>query len=283
MEQPKLFKKTMHHWLVLVMLVFASLASYAQEAYVIVSPNRTTLTFYYDDLMSDRPGVAYYLNEFANSIPDWNGSAASITTVVFDPSFVDARPSTASSWFRDMKNLTSITGMEYVNTSRTKDFYHMFYGCSSLTSVDLSPFSTQQLRNTQGMFWECRSLVTIYVSDEWVTPAGLQGSMNMFYNCFSLVGGQGTVFDATHIDGDYGHIDGGPDNPGYFTLKTEYLRGDVDGNGEVDIDDATMLINYLLYNVAEGINLENADCDLEGSIDIADATALINFLLYDTW
>jgi hypothetical protein len=107
--------------------------------------------------------------------------------------------------------------------------------------------------------------------------------MNIFYLCWSLVGGQGTVYDDAHHDGDYAHIDGGPDNPGYFTLKTDYMRGDVDGNGEVDIDDATMLINYLLYNVAEGINFENADCDLEGSIDIADATALINFLLYDTW
>ena len=283
MEQPKLFKKTMGRWLVLVMLVFASLASYAQEAYVIVSPDRTTLTFYYDDLMSTRPGAAYYLNKYANSIPDWNISAAGITTVEFDPSFVDARPSTTSSWFKDMKNLTSITGMEYLNTSMTKDFYHMFDGCSSLTSLDLSTINTQQVRNVQAMFQECRNLVTIYVSNDWVTPAGLQGSMNMFYNCFSLVGGQGTVFDGTHIDGDYGHIDGGPDNPGYFTLKTDYMRGDVDGNGEVDVLDATMLINFLLYDVAEGINLQNADCNLDGGIDIGDATALINFLLDDTW
>jgi len=283
MEQPKLFKKTMGRWLALVLLMLVSLASYAQKPYAIVSTDRTTLTFYCDNLMSTRPGTPYGLNAEANSIPDWNISAAGITTVEFDPSFVDARPSTASSWFRGMKNLTSITGMEYLNTSMTKDFYHMFDGCSSLTSVDLSPINTQQLRNTQCMFWECRNLVTIYVSNDWVTPAGLTGSMNMFYNCFSLVGGQGTVFDDTHIDGDYGRIDGGPDNPGYFTLKTDYMRGDVDGNGEVDIDDATMLINYLLYNVAEGINFENAECDLEGSIDIADATALINFLLYDTW
>ncbi|MBR5686300.1 MAG: C10 family peptidase [Muribaculaceae bacterium] len=61
------------------------------------------------------------------------------------------------------------------------------------------------------------------------------------------------------------------------------LRGDVDGDGKVDITDATMLINYLLTNDAEGINMENANCDLEGGIDISDATSLINYLLNNTW
>ncbi|MBO4802959.1 MAG: C10 family peptidase [Muribaculaceae bacterium] len=61
------------------------------------------------------------------------------------------------------------------------------------------------------------------------------------------------------------------------------LRGDVDGDGKVDITDATMLINYLLTNDAEGINMENANCDLEGGIDISDATALINYLLNNSW
>ncbi|MBR5684662.1 MAG: BspA family leucine-rich repeat surface protein [Muribaculaceae bacterium] len=283
MKQPKHFKKTMAGWFMLVLLMFASLASYAQEAYVNVSTDRTTLTFYYDDLMSTRPGVCYYLNKYANSIPDWNISSAGITTVVFDSLFVDARPSTTSSWFKDMKNLTSITGLEYVNTSMAKDFYHMFDGCSSLTSLDLSTINTQQVRNVQAMFQGCRSLVTIYVSDDWVTPSGLSGNMNMFYQCTSLVGGQGTVFDPTHIDGDYGHIDGGPDNPGYFTKKPNGMRGDVNGDTKVDITDATMLINYLLDNDPTGINMENANCDLDGGVDISDATALINFLLENNW
>ena len=283
MEQPKLFKKTMGGWLMLMLLMFASLSSYAQKGYANVSVDRTTLTFYYDALMNTRPGHDYPLNQYANSTPDWNISSAGITTVVFDPTFVDARPSTTSSWFKDMKNLTSITGLEYLNTSMTKDFHQMFYGCSSLTSLDLSTFDTGQVRDVQSMFERCSNLVTIYVSNDWVTPAGLQGSMNIFYLCWSLVGGQGTVYDDAHHDGDYAHIDGGPDNPGYFTLKTDYMRGDVNGDGDVDIADATALINYLLDEDSTGINLENADCDLEGSIDIADATALINYLLDDTW
>ncbi|MBR5685065.1 MAG: C10 family peptidase [Muribaculaceae bacterium] len=63
------------------------------------------------------------------------------------------------------------------------------------------------------------------------------------------------------------------------------LRGDVDGDGKVDITDATMLINYLLSNDPTGINMENANCDLSenGKVDITDATTLINYLLNNAW
>jgi hypothetical protein len=61
------------------------------------------------------------------------------------------------------------------------------------------------------------------------------------------------------------------------------LRGDVDNSGNVDISDATALINYLLYGNSEGLNMDNANCDLTGGIDITDATTLINYLLYGSW
>ncbi len=61
------------------------------------------------------------------------------------------------------------------------------------------------------------------------------------------------------------------------------LRGDVDNSGNVDISDATALINYLLYGNSDGLNMDNANCDLTGGIDISDATTLINYLLYGTW
>ena len=61
------------------------------------------------------------------------------------------------------------------------------------------------------------------------------------------------------------------------------MRGDANGDGILDIADATALINYLLYGDATGMNLENANCNLIGGVDIADATTLINYLLYGTW
>ena len=56
-------------------------------------------------------------------------------------------------------------------------------------------------------------------------------------------------------------------------------RGDVNGDGEVNISDVTTLIDYLLITNASGIDTEAADCNQDGSINIADVTALIDFLL----
>ena len=59
-----------------------------------------------------------------------------------------------------------------------------------------------------------------------------------------------------------------------------YLYGDVNMDGEVDIVDATTLINYLLYDDPTGVNLTAADMNADGEVDIVDATTLINYLLY---
>ena len=57
------------------------------------------------------------------------------------------------------------------------------------------------------------------------------------------------------------------------------LRGDVDGNGDVDIDDVTSLIDFLL----NGSEIMNGDCNSDSLITIDDVTALIDFLLTEVW
>ena len=61
------------------------------------------------------------------------------------------------------------------------------------------------------------------------------------------------------------------------------LRGDVNGDGEIDINDVTALIAYVLTGSEEGINLEGADCDITPGIDINDITALIGHVLTGSW
>ena len=61
------------------------------------------------------------------------------------------------------------------------------------------------------------------------------------------------------------------------------LRGDVDGDGDVNIADVTALIDYLLSGDAAGVNLDAADCDKDGDVNIADVTSLIDYLLSGEW
>ena len=65
--------------------------------------------------------------------------------------------------------------------------------------------------------------------------------------------------------------------------EPQVIRGDVDGNGQVNVTDATVLINALLNENFSNVNMANADVDDNGSLNITDATALISFLLSGHW
>ena len=278
-----------------------------KEAYACYTSSNTTLTFYYDSQRSSRTGTTYDLNTGYNYTGwDADGTKTSVTKVVFDPSFAGARPTTTYDWFYGMENLQSITGMSYLNTSEVTNMGWMFGGCNNLTSLDLSHFNTSKVTDMGAMFPSCKSLTsldlssfntskvtaiswmfsnctnlqTIYVGSGWSTTAVTE-STNMFYNCTSLVGGQGTTYDANHIDTTYAHIDGGPSNPGYFTAKNAGLRGDVNGDGSVNISDVTALIDLLLGGGT--ISNPAADCNQDSSVNISDVTALIDYLLSGSW
>ena len=254
-----------------------------KEAYACYTPSNTTLTFYYDSQRSSRTGTTYDLNT-GGYYTDWDtdGTKSNVTKVVFDPSFVGARPTTTYDWFYGMVNLQTIVGMNYLNTSEVTNMGLMFSRCQSLTSLDLSGFNTSQVTIMSSMFYKCTNLRTIYVGNGWSTAA-VASSSNMFYNCNSLVGGQGTTYDENHVNKTYAHIDGGPSNPGYFTDKNASLRGDVDGDGKVGIADVTALIDYILSGDATGINLVAANVDNDDKVGIADVTALIDYILTGNW
>ena len=62
-----------------------------------------------------------------------------------------------------------------------------------------------------------------------------------------------------------------------------HLRGDVNGDGLVTIDDLTTLVDYLLSGNSGGIDVEAADCDQDGGATISDVTALTDYLLSGNW
>ncbi len=292
---------------VLVTALMCTLGASAQEAYACYTSSNTTLTFYYDNDRSSRSGTTYDLNTGYN-YPDWytDGTNFNVTKVVFDPSFAGARPTSTIYWFFGLSNLQSITGLEYLNTSEVTDMAWMFFYCTNLTSLELSHFNTSKVNSTYNMLGYCQSLTsldlssfntsqvismssmfdhcvnlrTIYVGDGWNTAA-VTYSDRMFAECTSLVGGQGTTYDANHVDAAYAHIDGGLSNSGYFTAKNAGLRGDVNGDNDVNISDVTALIDLLLGGGT--ISNSAADCNQDGQVSISDVTVLIDYLLSGNW
>ncbi len=98
------------------------------------------------------------------------------------------------------------------NTAKVTSMALMFAGCTALKTLDLSRFITFGVLSMEGMFARCTALTTIYCNDTW-TP---DDSDDMFLDCTSLVGGNGTAYDDAHTNADYARPDE-ESKPGYFT------------------------------------------------------------------
>ncbi|WP_081836773.1 BspA family leucine-rich repeat surface protein [Bacteroides sp. Ga6A2] len=182
-----------------------------QEAYAVMSPDSTTLTFYYDNQKASRQGTVYeiekdiattlvvhtqqkettyemkkkYINPkwvklTEDSLPD----NENFTTVVFDNSFKNARPESCRYWFAGFRSLTKIEGISNLNTSNVTNMYGMFYNCKSLTKLDVRNFDTSKVTNMGGMFFDCICLTELDVSN--FNTSKVTDMHGMFFDCICL-------------------------------------------------------------------------------------------------
>lgn len=213
------------------------------KPYAVYTGSNNTLTFYYDNQSAIRPGISYDLDKYnSGNLPYWVEYKDVIQHVVFDTSFSTARPTLTRSWFSGMTQLRDITDIQYLNTEKVTSMSSMFFNCQSLTnidltsfntdnvtymtnmftacsgltSLDLSSFNTAKVTSMNSMFYNCSNLKTIIVGDNWTTSA-VDDSYNMFYGCTSIVGRNGTTFDANHVDKEYARLDNAPVSPGYLS------------------------------------------------------------------
>ena len=155
------------------------------ESYAVLSDDGMTLTFYHDAEKEMRTEATYILNEGVNK-PGWynDNSYSNVTTVVFDPSFVDARPTSTYWWFSFMGNLSSIEGIEYLNTSEVTNMSRMFSLCWSIESIDVSHFDTGNVTDMSSMFNNCEALTRLDLSS--FDTGNVTNMDYMFYECCSL-------------------------------------------------------------------------------------------------
>lgn len=269
------------------------------EPYAVLSDNNTVLTFYNDTKKKDRNGMS--VGPFGSGgNREWYYYLENLTEVVFDESFANYYPTSTAYWFEGCTSLTSITGIENLKTDSVTSMWGMFencskltnldvsgfktdnvtnlcqvfYGCSLLTVLDMRGFKTDKVTDMVGLFYKCSGLTTIYVGDGWSTQAVTLDD-GMFRFCYNLVGGQGTVYNGNHTDVAYAHIDGGPSNPGYFTLALS--MGDANGDGSINIADAVATVTNILGQPADGNFYKYAaDMNNDSFIDIFDVTMIVN-------
>ncbi len=179
------------------------------------------------------------------------------------------KPLSLNSWFRECRNVTNGLNIDNLDTSDAVSMAYMFYDCNKPTEYDLRHFNTSKVEDMSYMFAKCWSLKTVYLSsfdtsnvtdmtsmfdmrpssssstlksvlkkiyasDSFVVKEGTT-TTNMFAKCVELVGGSGTAFSTSYIDGEYARIDGRIDGkPGYFTEEnaTYDLLKEEKENGE---------------------------------------------------
>ena len=154
------------------------------EPYAAFSDDNTVLTFYYDTKKEERSGMG--VGPFSPSISgSWGNKTSSITTVVFDESFAGYTSLTSTSyWFSQCKKLTTIVGMENLNTSGVTKMDNMFLNCEALTSLDLSSLNTSEVTWMDGMIRGCTSLTEVNLSN--FNTEKVESTNSMFYGCHSL-------------------------------------------------------------------------------------------------
>ena len=149
-----------------------------REPYVALSKNNQTLTFYYDHLKSNRNGV-----ELEGR---WHSfKMSNVITVVFDESFANFHDIySTSKWFYSFRKLTSVIGLNNLDTSKVTDMSWMFSDCYSLEELDLSSFDTGKVTNMAHMFSDCHSLKELDLSS--FNTGKVTDMSLMFFGCNSL-------------------------------------------------------------------------------------------------
>ena len=189
--------------LLLMLMLFQPLTALARTMYGRLNTDTQTLTIYYDDNRQEGDFTIYsYIP------PDWRydidfKELAKIKTVVFDPSFKDARLMDCSWWFSGFMGLTTITHLEYLNTSQVTNMQCMFQNCESLEALDLSTFNTENVTSMYGMFQSCTSLKSLNLSSFNTSKVKQMGYM--FKNCESLTALDLSCFNTENVK-DYEYM-----------------------------------------------------------------------------
>ena len=128
--------------------------------------------------------------------------------------FITSEVTNMCNMFGGCKSLTSVDAVKF-ETANVTDMSKMFNGCSGIKSLDLTSWDMGKVTTVEKMFYGCSSLTTIKSNEDWAVV-----SDSAFYNCTSLVGGNGTTYSASHISSAYASPDR-PHFPGYFTSSVK--------------------------------------------------------------
>ncbi|EOS8111600.1 BspA family leucine-rich repeat surface protein [Enterococcus hirae] len=103
---------------------------------------------------------------------------------------------------KDLTNVTEIEGLSQMDTSNVTDMGYMFYGMSSVTSLDLSSFDTSKVTSMKSMFHNT-PLKKLILGDTFKF-VGADGKNASLTSAWMREDGKGTFYSAEDFMNNYG-------------------------------------------------------------------------------
>ena len=138
-------------------------------------------------------------------------------------------PEWSHALFGHYPNVTTITGLENLDTSNTTDMGHMFSNDKSLTAVNVSTFNTSNVTDMSQMFGNCSALTSLDVS-AWNTSK-VTDFQNTFLDCSGL-----TTLTVTGLETDAATI-----MSSMFNGCSNVSEIDVTGFNTENVEDFSMM------------------------------------------
>lgn len=179
------------------------------------------------------------------SAPGWNSYKGNIKRVIFEESFKNVRPTTCYKWFYGCSKLSTIEGLEYLNTENVTNMNHMFYNCKDLESIDFgNGFTTANVQNMPSMFEGCSALKALDLGN--LNTVNVTNMNSMCYGCSTL----------ESIDFGNGFMTANVKDMGYMFYECSALKE----------------LNLSNFNTASVINMSSMfrDCSALESITLGD-------------
>ena len=120
-----------------------------------------------------------------------------IKNIVFEESFKTYAPTSLKEFFYNCTSLETISGLEYLNTANITDMSSMFYGCSNLTSLNLTKFDTKNVSSMYFMFYGCSNLTSLNLTN--FNTKNVKNMNGMFKGCSALTSLDLTNFNTAKV------------------------------------------------------------------------------------
>lgn len=105
---------------------------------------------------------------------------SSVENIVINPNVF--APVWSNSMFYEFQKLTSIVGIENINTSYTSSIGSMFQGCYSLESIDISSWNKSNISNAQYAFANCPGIKNADISNWNFTGKDIANTLRYMFS-----------------------------------------------------------------------------------------------------